>query len=267
MLQELRVRPGEGTDLEALDAASTPGVPGDSVETAEAARPQLERLGQLQERLVAERRRSLLVIVQGMDCSGKDESIRHLMRGLNPAGARVVTFKAPTADEPGHEFLWRVHPHAPGAGEIAVFNRSHYEDVTTVRVRRLAPEQVWMRRFEHINAFERLLGHGGTRMLKVFLHVSKAEQARRLRARAEDPRTRWRVTPDDVADHERYAAYLAAFDDMIDRTSTDQSPWWVVPSDHDWYRNWAFVEIVLRTLADMDPRYPDLPPIKEVADL
>ncbi|MHB8245625.1 MAG: PPK2 family polyphosphate kinase [Acidimicrobiales bacterium] len=263
VLRELRVRPGDPVDLTTHDPGSTPGAPGDRDATGAVTAVQLENMSRLQERLYAEGRRSLLVVLQGMDCSGKDAIVRHVIRGLNPAGTRVVPFREPSKKELAHDFLWRIHHMTPAAGEIVVFNRSHYEDVTTARVKRLAPEQVWKMRYEHINSFERLLGDGGTRVLKCFLHISQQEQARRLRDRIEDPHKRWKLTAEDIADHKRYAEYQAAFTDMIDRTSTDLSPWWVVPSDAKWYRNWAVAEILLRTLKDMNPKYPDLPPLPE----
>ena len=267
MIEQLRVRPGDPANLAERDPRGTPGAPGNETETGAVTAVQLERIAQLQERLYAEGKRSLLVVLQGVDCSGKDGTIRHVIRGLNPAGTRVAAFKAPTPIELAHDFLWRVHRQTPGAGEVVVFNRSHYEDVTAVRVRRLAPEQVWRMRYEHINAFERLLGHGGTRVLKCLLHISKEEQARRMRKRAEDPKKRWKLNADDLANHERYAEYQQAFAEMIERTSTDQIPWWVVPADHKWYRNWAVAEILEHTLEDMNPKYPDLPPIPEALSL
>lgn len=267
MIQQLRVRPGDPANLELRDTAATPDAPGGKDETTAMLEPQLERIADLQERLFAEQRRSLLLVLQGVDTSGKDGTIRHVIRGLNPVGTRVVAFEPPSDEELAHDFLWRVHHAAPRRGEVVVFNRSHYEDVIAVRVKRLAPEPVWRMRYEHINAFERLLGHTGTRIVKCFLHISKDEQARRLKQRVDDPTKRWKLTADDIADHERYDEYLAAYAEMLERTSTDQSPWWVVPADHKWYRNWAVTEILGRTLRDMGPRYPDLPPLPEAAAL
>jgi PPK2 family polyphosphate:nucleotide phosphotransferase len=249
------------------DPGSTAGAPGDHKETEAALEAQLAKLSDLQERLYAENRRSLLIVLQGPDTSGKDGTIRHVIRGLNPAGTRVAAFKAPSLEELSHDFLWRVHLKAPAAGEVVVFNRSHYEDVTTVRVKHLAPEAVWRMRYEHINAFERILSSAGTRVVKCFLHISKQEQARRLKERVEDPTKRWKLTAEDLADHKRYEDYQAAYNEMIERTSTDQSPWWVVPSDSKWFRNWAVGEILVHTLHSMDPRYPDLPPLPEASSL
>jgi PPK2 family polyphosphate:nucleotide phosphotransferase len=262
MLKQIRVRPGDPVNLAGRDPSSTPTAPPGGRRAAEVqAADQLAVIGELQTRLYAERRRSLLVVLQGVNCAGKSEAIRHVLCGMDPAGMRVVSFKAPTEQELAHDFLWRVHTHAPGAGQIAVFNRSPYDDVTTARVRRLAPQQVWRARFEHINAFERLLGDRGTRVLKCFLHLSKEEQGRRMRARAEDPAQRWKVTADDIADHQKYDDYTQAFGEMIDRTSTEETPWWVIPADQDWYRDWAVAEVLLRALKDIDPKYPTLPKI------
>ncbi|MGO9195981.1 MAG: PPK2 family polyphosphate kinase [Acidimicrobiales bacterium] len=267
MVLQLRVRPGDPANLAIRDPGSTPGAPLGRAESEAAVATQLTRIEDLQGRLYAEHRRSLLVVLQGVDCSGKDGTIRHVIRAMNPGGTRVVAFKAPTDEELAHDFLWRVHEHTPRAGEIVVFNRSHYEDVTTVRVRRLAPEQVWRMRFEHINAFERLLRYRGTRVVKCYLHVSQAEQARRMRERADDPTRRWKITPDDIADHRKYDEYQEAFAEMIERTSTEESPWWVIPADNQWYRDWAVAEILLRALKDMDPKFPNLPPLPEAQAL
>ncbi|MGO9560071.1 MAG: PPK2 family polyphosphate kinase [Acidimicrobiales bacterium] len=262
MLKQLCVRPGEPLSLAGRDPSSTAGAPPGGQSAAEAqAATQIEVIGELQERLYAERRRSLLVVLEGVTCAGKSDVIRHIFTGMDPAAIRVVAFKAPTEQELAHDFLWRVHAHTPGAGQIAVFKRSHYEDVTTARVRRLAPQQVWRSRFEHINAFERLLGNRGTLVLKCFLHVSKEEQARRMRARAEDPAQRWKLTADDISDHQKYDEYTQAFGEMIDRTSTEETPWWVIPADQGWYRDWAVAEVLKQAIKDMDPKYPTLPKI------
>lgn len=267
MLEQLKVKPGTTPNLAGIDATSTPGVPGDSVETGAVTAVQLARIEELQERLYAERRHGLVVLLQGLDCAGKDGTIRHVIRGMNPAGTKVASFKPPTDEELAHDFLWRVHARTPGVGEIAVFNRSHYEDVTTVRVRGLAPEKVWRNRFAAINAFEETLHHERTPVLKCFLHVSKKEQARRMRERADDPKKRWKLTVDDVVDHQRYDDYLAAYEEAIARTSTAHSPWWVVPADHKWYRNWAVAELLLQALEQLDPHYPTLDRLPEADQL
>jgi PPK2 family polyphosphate:nucleotide phosphotransferase len=267
MLQHLRVRPGDAADLAERDPGSTQGAPGGRAETEAATESQLLRLTELQERLYAERARSLLLVLQGTDTSGKDGTVRHVIRGLNPSGTRVKAFGVPTEEELAHDFLWRVHRVVPRAGEVVVFNRSYYEDVTTVRAKHLVPDATWRARFEHINAFERLLGHGGTQLVKCYLHISKQEQASRLRRRADDPKKRWKLTATDLTDHQRFDEFVGAYAEMIERTSTDQSPWWVVPADNKWYRNWAISEILLTKLGEMHPRYPEVPPLPEAAAL
>ncbi len=250
-----RVPPGTVVDLTAIDPRDARGVA--SKEKAAEARPELhERLRSLQERLYAEHTRSLLVVLQGIDAGGKDGAIKHLFQGLNPAGAQVVSFKAPTADELAHDFLWRVHQRVPGKGEVTVFNRSHYEDVLVVRVHELVPEDVWRPRYKLINQFEANLAAAGTRVVKVFLHISKDEQAERFQARIDDPTKCWKFRLGDLDDRKLWDDYQAAFAEAISRTSTEQAPWYVVPADRKWYRNWAISHIVIEALEAVDPRYP-----------
>ena len=247
--------PGTTLDLDGVDPASAAGSPGKARATR-ASEGHHERLAELQERLWAERRQSLLVVLQAIDAGGKDGAIKHVFRGLNPAGARVVSFRAPTEEELAHDFLWRVHRHTPAKGEVVVFNRSHYEDVLVVRVQKLVPEDVWRPRYGLINRFEEHLGAAGTRIVKLFLHISREEQARRFRARLEDPTKHWKFRLADLEDRARWDEYQAAFEEAITRTSTANAPWYVVPADHKWYRNWAISRILTETLAGMDPRYP-----------
>ncbi|MHB8592875.1 MAG: PPK2 family polyphosphate kinase [Acidimicrobiales bacterium] len=253
--------PGDGADLDRRDPASTDGAPGDRQATEAALDVQTNRLTTLQDRLWAEGRRSVLVVLQGMDASGKDGTIKHVFRGLNPQGTRVASFKEPTSEELGHDFLFRVHKRVPAAGEIGIFNRSHYEDVLVVRVHRLVEEPVWRSRYELINAFERLLAHGGTTVVKFFLHVSADEQGRRLVERLERPDKRWKTRSSDFSERARWDAYDQAYGEAIAHTSTDISPWHVVPADHKWYRNWVVSEVLLGTLEAMDPQYPAPPAI------
>jgi PPK2 family polyphosphate:nucleotide phosphotransferase len=247
--------------LDEIDPASTSGAPGDRVAT-ETSIPQLhERLFSLQDRLWAEARRSLLVVLQGMDAAGKDGTIKHVFSGVNPQGTRVAVFKQPTPEELSHDFLWRVHQHAPRAGEIGIFNRSHYEDVLIARVDHLVEERVWRERYELINAFERALAHGGTTTVKLFLHISHEEQGRRLTERVERPDKRWKIDKSDFTERARWDDYRAAYTEALERTCTDTAPWYVVPADHKWYRNWAVSRILIETLEAMDPRYPEPPPL------
>lgn len=256
MTESLVVRPGASAKLPERDPASTPGAPGDRATTEAVFAQQQQRLAVLQERLWAEGRRSLLVVLQAMDTAGKDGTIRHVFRGFNPSGTRVAAFKTPTEREAAHDFLWRVHRLTPGAGEVVVFNRSHYEDVLVSRVHGLIQPKVWRQRYEHIKAFERLLGDGGTRLVKLMLHISYDEQGKRLERRQEDPTKRWKFKASDLAERKYWDDYQAAFSEMLEKTSTASALWYVIPSDHKWYRNWAVTEILLRVLEEMDPKYP-----------
>ncbi|HEU5002288.1 MAG TPA: polyphosphate kinase 2 family protein [Actinomycetota bacterium] len=256
MLERWRVQPGTNVDLEAVDPASTPGAPGGKEATLAALPALTVELADLQDRLAAEARRSLLVVLQAPDAGGKDGTIRHVFHGVNPQGTRVHSFKAPAGDERAHDFLWRVHRVVPAAGEIGIFNRSHYEDVLAVRVRKLVAPSVWRPRFELIGSFEALLAHEGTTIVKLYLHISKEEQRERLQARLDDPDKRWKFRPEDLADRVLWDRYRAAYNEAISRTATSQAPWFIVPADHKWYRNWAVSTILVETLRKMDPRYP-----------
>ena len=215
------------------------------------------RIDVLQQRLYAESRRSVLLVVQAMDAAGKDGTIRNVLTGLNPAGIRVSSFKAPGGPEAQHDYLWRVHQQCPSRGEIAVFNRSHYEDVLVVRVKQFVPEDVWRRRYAHIRHFEQLLGDEGTTVVKVFLHVSKDEQARRFQERLDDPEKRWKFRAGDLDDRALWPEFQAAYQDAISETSTEDAPWYVVPADSNSRRNVAVGEILRATLERLDPQIPE----------
>lgn len=249
------VKPGKSFTLAGIDPGSTAGSP-TKAEVVEAFAGFHDRLYGLQERLWAERRQSLLIVVQGIDAGGKDGTMKHLFLGLNPAGSRVASFRAPTEDELAHDFLWRVHRHTPARGEIVLFNRSHYEDVLVVRVHDLVPEAVWRPRYRLIREFEDNLTAAGTAVVKVFLHISKEEQAQRFRARVEDPTKRWKFRAADVSERAYWDQYQEAFAEALSETSTKTSPWYVIPANHKWYRNWAVSQIVIETLSEMDPQYP-----------
>jgi PPK2 family polyphosphate:nucleotide phosphotransferase len=253
----LRVEPGSTPDLAATDASATPAFDGDK----DAARARLKELKQelaeFQERLWAEQGQSLLIVLQALDAGGKDGTIRKVFSGVNPQGCRVWSFKQPSAEELAHDFLWRIHHRAPPRGTITVFNRSHYEDVLVVRVRALAPPEVWQPRYEQINDFERILAANGTRILKFYLHISKAEQKERFQARLDDPTKRWKFAVGDLAERERWGDYLAAYTDALRRCSTADAPWYVVPADQKWYRNLVIARTVVAALEDMDPQYPE----------
>jgi PPK2 family polyphosphate:nucleotide phosphotransferase len=238
------------------DPGDTGGAPGDKKATREATAGMLEHLMGLQGRLYAESRQTLLVVLQAMDAGGKDGTVKNVFAGTNPQGVRVTSFKAPTPDELARDFLWRVHAAVPPHGYIGIFNRSHYEDVLVVRVHELVGESVWRRRYRHINHFEALLADADVRVVKLFLNISREEQAERLRKRLEDPAKNWKFNRGDLAERERWDDYTAAYEEAIARTSTEHAPWYVVPADRKWYRDWAVARIVIEALEDMDPRFP-----------
>lgn len=261
------VHSGHPAHIAGRHPEDTTGAPGDRQVTEAATAQQIEELAALQDRLWGESRRSLLVVLQGIDASGKDGTIKHVFRGVNPQGVRVHSFKVPSPVEEAHDFLWRVHQVTPSAGEIGIFNRSQYEDVLVVRVQQLVPEHVWRRRYDDIVAFERMLAHCGTTIVKLFLHISYEEQGRRLAERVENPDKRWKLQRSDFLERQHWDGYQAAYEDALTRTSTDTAPWYVVPAEHKWFRNWVVVEILLHTLRAMDPHYPKAPPTEELASL
>jgi len=235
--------------------------PGETLEldkeaAAEKTEKNIARLDELQYLMYAEHRRALLVVLQGMDGAGKDGTIRHVMRGLNPQGCRVTSFKAPSAEEAEHDFLWRVHRVVPPSGEVAIFNRSHYEDVLAARVRKLVPKTVWTRRYDHINRFEQLLTDSDIVIAKFFLHVSKDEQGRRFEERLRDPTKQWKLSPSDFEDRKHWDDYVAAYEDALTRCSTSDAPWFIVPADKKWFRNFAVSRILVETLEALDMRFP-----------
>jgi PPK2 family polyphosphate:nucleotide phosphotransferase len=255
MLDRLLVRPGHAADLGQRDERDTLGLPGKD-EAHEELAARLEELGSLQERLYAEGRRSVLLVLQGLDASGKDGTIRHVFTGVNPQGCRVTSFKAPTSVELAHDFLWRVHAECPARGLIGIFNRSHYEDVVTVRVLGLAPEEVWRPRPARIADFERMLTDDGTTVLKCFLHVSAEEQQQRLAERLSDPTKRWKYNPGDEETVRRHAEFTAAYEEALTATSTEWAPWYVIPSDRNWVRNLAVATALVEALRRLDPQFP-----------
>lgn len=257
----LRVEPGRTVRLSRVDPAATHGF--EKADADAATRRVLDRLSDVQERLWAEHRHKVLIVLQGIDAAGKGGTIEHVMGAFNPAGAIVTSFKVPTEPEREHDYLWRVHQHTPGNGRIAVFDRSHYEEVLIVRVHDLVPKEVWSRRYEQINAFERLLVEEGTTVLKFFLYIDRDEQRERFQARYDDPTKRWKFRLGDLEERARWDDYIAAFDDVLSRTSTELAPWYLVPSNRKWFRNLAVATIVADTLDDLDPAYPIDPTIPE----
>lgn len=221
-----------------------------------ALRDELAAVSDLQQRLFAEERHALLVVLQAMDAGGKDGTIRTVLTGVNPAGVDVNAFGVPSEEERAHDYLWRVHAHAPAKGQIGIFNRSHYEDVLVVRVKQLVPEAVWRPRYGHIRDFERLLTDEGTHVAKIFLHVSNAEQRERLQDRVDSPDERWKFRKGDLADRALWDEFMAAFEEALAETSTDQAPWYVVPADRKWVRNLVVARILRHHLERIGPVYP-----------
>ncbi|MCL4252215.1 MAG: polyphosphate kinase 2 family protein [Anaerolineae bacterium] len=215
-----------------------------------------ERLFDLQERLYAENKQSLLIILQAMDAAGKDSTIRKVFEGVNPQGVQVSSFKAPTEIELAHDFLWRIHQRVPAKGMIGVFNRSHYEDVLVVRVNNLVPEDVWRKRYAHINHFERLLADSGTHILKFYLNISKAEQKKQLQERLDDPTKHWKFSVGDLPVRNQWDDYMQAFEDVFTQCNTDYAPWHIIPGNTRWYRTLTITKIIVETLEKMNPQYP-----------
>ena len=251
-----RVDDGDAFDLSAIDPGSTEGAPGDKEESTKAFKALRHELADLQERLYAQRAQSLLVVLQAIDGGGKDSTIKQVFRGVNPQGCRVTSFKAPSEEELAHDFLWRIHRATPTKGEIGVFNRSHYEDVLVVRVHELVPESVWRGRYDIINDFEAGLAAANTHIVKFFLHISKDEQAARFEKRQLNPTKRWKYKPEDEKEREFWDDYQAAFRDALAKTSTPDAPWYVVPANHKWYRNWVVASVLVDTLNAMNPQFP-----------
>jgi PPK2 family polyphosphate:nucleotide phosphotransferase len=258
VLDALRVDPGKHAKIAERDPRDTLGLDKDG------AKDRLEKLHEnlslLHNRLFAESKRGVLLVLQGLDAAGKDGVIRSVFTGVNPQGCRVVSFRAPSSTELAHDYLWRVREVLPTRGEIAIFNRSHYEDVVAVRMLQLAPEEVWKRRPEHIREFERQLVDEGTTVVKVFLNVSKDEQRVRLQERVDDPEKQWKFKLADLKVREQFDQYLAAWDDVITETSTDWAPWHVVPADRNWVKAVAVAELLVHALERLDPQLPDAEP-------
>ncbi|MGH2407828.1 MAG: polyphosphate kinase 2 family protein [Candidatus Limnocylindrales bacterium] len=259
--QQLMVTPGSQVDLTSIDPAATRGRSKPAAEKEITAG--LLRLSVLQDRLWAEAKRAVLIVVQGIDAAGKDGTIKHVMGAFNPQGCPVTAFKVPSAEELAHDYLWRVHARVPAKGEIGIFNRSHYEEVLVVRVHELLPKAVWSKRYAQLNDFEALLSSNGTTIVKLFLHISREEQRVRFQSRYADPSKRWKFKMGDLEERKHWDDYQAAFEDMLAKTSTKVAPWYVIPANRNWFRNLAVTEILGDVLEDLDPRYPEpagLPP-------
>jgi len=257
MFDQFRVKSDTPIKLADFDANGKHYFEGEKSVAKNAVESLNERLEALQELMYAEGKRKLLVVLQGMDTSGKDSTIRYVFEGVNPQGVKVASFKVPTPIEMAHDYLWRVHQKTPGSGEITIFNRSHYEDVLVVRVHEFVPKEVWSKRYEHIQNFERMLTDEGTTILKFFLHVDKDEQKERLLERRDTPHKQWKFSTGDLKERALWSKYHEAYEDALNKTSTTCAPWYVIPANQKWYRNLVISTIMVETLESFDMKYPE----------
>ena len=262
--KELLVKPGKKVKLSHYDPDDTLGH-SKGAETDDKMEKLLKRMDSLQYLMYAEKKHALLVVFQALDAGGKDGTIRHVMSGLNPQGCMVVSFKEPSSEELRHDFLWRVHKLVPQIGDIGVFNRSHYEDVLVVRVHNLVPKDVWSKRYDQINSFEWLLAQNGVAIVKFFLHISKEEQKKRFMQRIDDPDRRWKISQSDFNERKYWDDYIKAYEEALMRCSTDEAPWYIVPANKKWFRNYVVSKILVETLEDLKMKYPK--PTVDIKDL
>jgi len=255
-LEEFRIKPGVKVRLKDLDPAFT-----DKNKKKKSAIHKIiklqQRMDELQFQLYSEQKRSLLIILHALDAGGKDGIVRHVIGSMNPQGCRVFGFKQPSSEELAHDFLWRIEHATSRCGEVVVFNRSHYEDVLIVRVHNLVPKKIWSKRYEQINEFERRLVANGTHILKFFLHISKEKQLNRFRERLDDPARQWKISEADYSERDFWPNYEAAYDDVISKCSTNDPPWYVIPSDHKWFRNLAISKIIVGTMEKLGIETPE----------
>jgi PPK2 family polyphosphate:nucleotide phosphotransferase len=251
------VEPGKKIKLAERDPQDTGDFKGGKEDGLKEIAKLNEKLQELQELLYAEGKHKVLVVLQAMDTGGKDGAIRRVFDGVNPQGVKVASFKVPTAEEMAHDYLWRVHKVVPANGELVIFNRSHYEDVLVVRVHNYVPKEVWSKRYEQINAFEKLLAENGTTILKFFLHISKDEQKERLQARLDDPTKHWKFSLGDLGERKLWDDYQSAYEDALSKTSTEYAPWYVVPANRKWYRDLVISKVLVETLEGLKMKYPE----------
>ncbi len=255
-MDKYRVKPGEKIKLKDFDPADTSHVPNGK----QAGMPWLaeltEKLGTLQEMLYAEHKHRVLVVLQARDAAGKDSTITSVFSGVNPQGVRVANFKVPSEIERDHDYLWRIHQQMPGKGELVIFNRSHYEDVLVVRVHELVTKDIWSKRYDQISAFEQMLADEGVTIVKFYLDVSKDVQKERLQERIDEPAKNWKFNPDDLKERALWEEYTNAYEDAFNKTSTRQAPWYIIPADHNWYRNLCVASILVKTLENLNMAYP-----------
>ena len=253
--KNFRVKPGQDVKLSKWDSGETLGWQKDG-RTKKRLEKTIEKIDALQYRLYAERKRALLIILQGRDAAGKDGTIRHVMAGVNPQGCRVTGFKEPSSEEKAHDFLWRIHAAVPRFGDFGIFNRSHYEDVLVARVHNLVPKEIWSHRYTQINDFEATLAENNIRILKFFLHISKDEQKKRFLERLDDPTKQWKLSEADFNERKYWDDYTDAYEAALSRCSTADAPWFIIPADKKWFRNLAISHILLETLEGMKIKFP-----------
>ena len=256
-MDRYRVKPDSKVGLAKWDPKETSAFDGGKKSGKKRVAELCRRLDELQELLYAEGKHKVLLIFQALDAGGKDGTIRSIFEGVNPQGVKVASFKAPTPEELSHDFLWRIHKHTPGRGEIAIFNRSHYEDVLVVRVHDLVPEAVWSKRYDHINHFEKLLADEGTTILKFYLNIDQDEQKERFQERLDNPAKQWKFNIGDLAERKLWDKYMAAYEDVLSKTSTEWAPWYIVPANRNWYRNLVISEVIVKTLENLHMAYPE----------
>ena len=258
-LERYWIKPGAKMDFGNFDSSEKSLFQGGGKDEFEPQFDELQyQLQTLQKKLYAQNKHRVLVVMQAMDTGGKDGCIKHVFSRIDPQGIHVRSFKKPTEEELAHDFLWRVHSKVPTRGQLVIFNRSHYEDIVAVRVKKIFPDEVWKRRQRHVIEFERMLAEEGTTIVKIFLHISKAEQKRRLESRLENPAKHWKINPDDLADRARWDEFMSAYEDVITKTSTEHAPWYVVPADRKWYRNLCVARIMLDTLKKLNMEFPPI---------
>jgi PPK2 family polyphosphate:nucleotide phosphotransferase len=258
-LERYWVKPGTKVDLEKIDGGEKVLFKGrDKLDFAPQFDELQDQLQDLQKKLYAQNKHRILVVMQAMDTGGKDGCIKHVFSRIDPQGIHVRSFKKPSEEEMSYDFLWRVHSKVPHKGQLVIFNRSHYEDVIAVRVKKIFPDEVWKRRQRHIVEFERMLAEEGTTIVKIFLHISKSEQKRRLEARLADPVKHWKINPDDLVDRAHWGEFMTAYEEVMTKTSTEFAPWYVVPADRKWYRNLCVARIMLDTLKKLNMEFPPI---------
>ena len=256
-IRKYRVKPGEKVDLKSIDAGDyslfNEGGKTESQSVFDELRDELQAL---QKVLYAQNKHRILIVLQAMDTGGKDGCVKHVFARVDPQGVNVKAFKKPTEEELAHDFLWRVHSHVPGNGQIVIFNRSHYEDILAVRVKKLFGDEVWKRRYRHVVDFERMLVEEGTTIVKMYLHISKEEQKHRLESRLANPAKHWKLNPEDLSDRARWDDFQKAYEDLMEKTSTEQAPWYIIPADRKWYRNLMVARIMVDVLRGLKMDFP-----------